>query len=107
MTMDERGAYCELQYSSVIEDLKKHGQALLPVLLFTDGLVEELDSTFPNRDSNTMQVQAWMMTLSEVHYGNPLSSIDYIINHWRRGKPTRPEECYGGYHSNVEPFVVD
>lgn len=105
ISREEMGSYCDLTYTTVAEDLKRYGQDSLPVLLFSDGSVPAFDSTFPYHDKNSLEVQSWMMTLSTVHYGNPMSSIDYVVNHWRRGRPSRPEQCYKGYHDVVAPHV--
>ena len=36
----------------------------------------------------------WAMTLSTIHYANPMSTVDYIVSHWRKDKITRPQSCY-------------
>jgi hypothetical protein len=66
----------------------------VPMVLLTDGQAKELDGTFPLRANSTFQVEAWMMTLSVVHIGNPVSSVDNVVNHWRRGKNILPSSCY-------------
>lgn len=64
------------------------------VILFTDGQVPNLDKTFKNIDHQPYPVQMWAMTLSTIHYGNPMSTVDYIVSHWRKNKITRPQSCY-------------
>lgn len=64
------------------------------VILFTDGQVPTLDKTFKNIDHQPYPVQMWAMTLSTIHYGNPMSTVDYVISHWRKDKITRPQSCY-------------
>lgn len=67
------------------------------VLLMTDSQVLELDSTFPVMDRHPFPVQLWMMASSDLHFGNPASSVDYIVAHWRRNVGngvTEPSSCY-------------
>lgn len=67
------------------------------VVLFTDGEVPSMDQTFPIRDDRNFKVQMWMMALSETHYGNPASSVDYVVMHWRhrlRKGNMEPALCY-------------
>lgn len=80
--------WCDIVYQNITERTNQ------TVILFTDGQSREFDSTFPNRDRHDFPVQLAMMTMSEVHYGNPQSSVDYMVAHWRRGKDTRPAECF-------------
>ena len=45
------------------------------------------DATFTHHVKNNEQSfasQAIMGALSDVHYGNPMSSISYVLAHWRR-----------------------
>ena len=69
---------------------------LLPpkVVLFTDGQKPSLDNTFPIIDNHEFQYQLWIMTLSTIHYGNPSSSIDHVIAHWRLGQGMIPTTCW-------------
>ena len=67
------------------------------VILFTDGQKSSMDQTFPIRDQQTFKVQMWMMAQSETHYGNPGSSVDWVVMHWRQrlGKGNmEPAACY-------------
>jgi hypothetical protein len=68
------------------------------VVLLTDGQVPSLDRTFPYISNHSFPVQAWMMALSDVHYGNPFSTVDLIVHFWRVGlgkaTTTRPAPCY-------------
>ena len=72
----------------------------IPVIFFTgDGKIEyDKHKNFEKVDHHPFEIQLWMMVLSKLHYGNPMSSIDYLIYHWRylRGKQTEPTECYNG-----------
>jgi hypothetical protein len=103
---------CEIVYSNITEDYYRryHPQApppqqqdqpfiMPPVLLFTDGQQPELDQTFPFRDSHPFAVQLWMMTLSAIHYGNPVSSVDHVVNHWRQGVGMEPSDCFPSFQS--------
>ena len=108
-TAEERGRYCTIQYDDVMDDLRKRDAEFnttfssLPVVLFTDGQSPHLDNTFPYIDDHNLMVQSWMMTLSAVHYGNPLSSMDYVLTHWRKGRGMRPSACYSRYDEIVAP----
>jgi hypothetical protein len=67
------------------------------VVLFTDDQVPSMDQTFPIRDQQQFRVQMWMMAQSETHYGNPASSVDWVVMHWRQrlGKGNmEPAVCY-------------
>lgn len=69
-------------------------------VLFTDGQVPHLDATFQTADTSPFPVQMCAMTLSDTHYGNPGSSIDYIVSHWRTGR-TLPKSCWGAQPDTV------
>ena len=103
VTVEEQGKYCTITHQDVLEDLRKRDAefgtsfASLPVVLFTDGQDVQRDKTFPYIDTNDFRVQSWMMVLSAVHYGNPLSTVDYVVSHWRKGREMRPAACYGGF----------
>lgn len=69
------------------------------VVLFTDGQDPKFDQTFSLVDRHSFQIQACLMALARLHYGTPMSSIDYVVAHWRRkfnhpAGSTRPETCY-------------
>jgi hypothetical protein len=66
------------------------------VVLFTDQQVPELDETFPIRSNYSFAVEAWMMAQSDVHYGNPHSTVDLVVALWRTGlgRTTHPSACY-------------
>ena len=53
------------------------------VILFTDGQVPALDETFPFISKHSFPVQSWMMAISNVHYGNPFSTVDLVVYFWR------------------------
>ena len=71
------------------------------IVLFTDGISPKHDRTFSHRDNQPFPEQMWSMTLSETHFGNPISSIDYVVAHWRAGRDTRPRPCYGVVVNNT------
>lgn len=89
------GSYCEVTHEIAQTHVKtvdggqatsSSAQRLPPIVLFTDGQRADLDQTFPLWDNHSFPVQLWMMTLSDIHYGNPMSSVDYVVAHWRRGR---------------------
>jgi hypothetical protein len=87
---------CDIVYSDTVNmtSTVATNYTNVPMVLFTDGQAKEKDNTFPLRASATFQVEAWMMTLSSVHIGVPVSSVDNVVNHWRRGKNMLPTSCY-------------
>jgi len=95
---------CGLSYADVQSRFNPRN---LPVVLFTDGRNETLDSTFPVIDSHNFTDQIWMMTLTAEHVGIPVSTVDLVVNHWRyaqgRGK-IYPTECYNEFK---EEYVMD
>ena len=62
----------------------------------SDGQKPEYANTFQNVDHHPFDVQFAMMVESEYHFGNPMSSIDYVISKMRENKPTYPEQCFAG-----------
>jgi hypothetical protein len=67
----------------------------LPVVLFTDGQVPALDATFPHKFNATdFFVEMWLMVKSKTHWGNPRSTVDMVVQHWRQRKGMEPNECY-------------
>lgn len=60
----------------------------------SDGQAPARDRTFKHRSRLPFYSQLCAMTLSDTHYGNPASSIDYIVAHWRGSKPTLPASCF-------------
>ena len=78
--------YTEEKIRSMVD---KH----LPIILFTDGGSPLHDNTFAHKDNQPFQIQMWGMTMSKIHFGNPLSSIDYIVAHWRKGRRVFPTDC--------------
>lgn len=90
---------CNLTYHNITEQLRiqyNDDDDTVLIVLFTDGQVPELDNTFPVRVNDTIdfKVQLWMMVLSDVHFGIPMSSVDHVVNHWRQGREMHPKECY-------------
>eukprot|EP00523_Entomoneis_sp_CCMP467_P005097 CAMPEP_0168741994 /NCGR_PEP_ID=MMETSP0724-20121128/12809_1 /TAXON_ID=265536 /ORGANISM="Amphiprora sp., Strain CCMP467" /LENGTH=338 /DNA_ID=CAMNT_0008789533 /DNA_START=178 /DNA_END=1197 /DNA_ORIENTATION=- len=71
------------------------------IILFTDGQVPEKDGTFPIQYDTKISVgtcgprggdcqmvlEIIMMTLSEYHVGNPVSTVDTIVQGWRGSLP--------------------
>jgi hypothetical protein len=53
------------------------------VVLCTDGQVPALDETFPTISNHSFPIQSWMMTISDVHYGNAFSTVDLVVYFWR------------------------
>ena len=71
-----------------------------PPLLFADGQNAAHIATYERVDAHPLEIQLWMMVLSDVHVGNPQSSMDYVVWAWKRaghGPPgwrMLPSDCY-------------
>ena len=71
------------------------------ILYLTDNQRPEYTKTFKNVDKHPFDVQIAMMIESEYHFGNAMSSIDYLISKWRQKKnSTYPEQCYAEQTGN-------
>jgi hypothetical protein len=86
---------CNLEYNMIANETQGTS-----VVLMTDGQVPKLDQTFARISNHSFPVETWMMVMSDVHYGNPFSTVDYIVYFWRTnllGKQNtmRPLGCYG------------
>lgn len=67
------------------------------ILLFSDHQQPKYDKTFKNSVKLNLQVEMCMMALSYAHFGSPMSSIDYVVAHWRTGLQF-PVECFQQIH---------
>lgn len=79
------------------------------ILLLSDHQNKVYDNTFKFQIRKKFQIEMCMMALSTAHFGNPMSSIDYIVAHWR-SKLQFPLECFGQIHKkgvteNKERFL--
>lgn len=87
--------YCDIVYDNITQQFQHlEEDAPYQVILFTDGQKPEFDLTFPTIDDNHFTFQLWMMTLSGIHFGNPVSSVDYVVYHWRKGIRMYPSDCF-------------
>jgi hypothetical protein len=124
---------CHRSYNDTVHDDLSHQQQQLQnadqelesdstvVLLCTDRQVPAYDMTFPNivtlqpldelhqHKATLVMIDAWIMTLSDIHYGVPMSTVDVTVHFWRRRNFTtsatgtvrtepremRPIVCYG------------
>jgi len=86
-TAEVRAWTCGIDYDGVVRHLRNvttQSTRDLPSILFTDRQVEEKDQTFPLVGNYSMLEEMWMMVQSEIHYGNPMSSVDLVLHHWRQ-----------------------
>jgi hypothetical protein len=76
---------CNMEYKMVIEAIEKTSATDndYKVVLMTDHQVPSLDDTFPIVSNYTFPVEMWIMTLSDQHYGNPMSTVDLLVYYWR------------------------
>jgi len=65
-----------------------------PIVLCADKQHAITENTFKTIDSHSYQIQFSMMIASTYHFGNPASSVDYVVAHMRHGKKQSPEQCY-------------
>ena len=78
----------------------------VPIILFTDGQLKTMEFDFqPYVNHDPFNVQFVMQLLSSFHFGNPMSSIDYVIASFRGGETISPESCYN-YQSKKKPYVI-
>jgi hypothetical protein len=90
----------DIDYGMVVSDLDDLYNNDTLILLLTDRQVPELDATFPLIGNYTFAVESWLMTLSDIHFGNPFSTVDYVVYTWRRDyarkglNTMRPQACY-------------
>jgi hypothetical protein len=52
-------------------------------VLCTDEQRPEFDEMFPIMSSDGFHTELWLMILSDIQYGNPMSSVDYLVSAWR------------------------
>lgn len=64
------------------------------VVLFTDKQQPNMDRTFENIGKASFAVEMCAMTLSSEHYGNPASSVDYLVSQWRNNHGMNPTGCW-------------
>lgn len=87
---------CDYRKSKIVQ-MFNISQEIEPIL-FTDGLNPALDATYTLVDSSPLLEQIWPMVTSDVHIGNPKSSVDFAISLWRKQlgvlSGTKPEACY-------------
>ena len=88
------------------ESVRKRFENFIPkdayIILFTDGQEKSYDSKFTNKDTNHFHVQQVMMSMTDIHIGNPASSVDKLIGAWRwvAKKLTLPRDCYRYDHKH-------
>jgi hypothetical protein len=77
------------------------------VVLYTDGQKKDYDKTFEVvADSNLSFPQMLVnMARSAKHFGNPMSSVDYVLAHWRDG-PTYPLEYFQDLQDQVKALCT-
>lgn len=102
---DNKGTYkyaCHYTEENVRAKFKDEINDDAMIILFTDGQSESYDSKFTNRDRHQFQVQQVMMSLTDVHIGNPASSVDKVVGTWRwdMNKTTLPKDCYRYDHKH-------
>jgi hypothetical protein len=97
MSTNELLDTCNYEYSMIQNkhrvDLEQNKSV---VVLCTDRQVPQLDDTFPIQSNYSFPVETWIMAKSDVHYGNPHSTVDLVVAVWRTGQNlrTHPEQCY-------------
>jgi hypothetical protein len=65
---------------------------------------------FSIEDKHELTLQMVLFSLSHVHFGHPMSTIDYVVSHWRSRKgqivSVRPEACYVGYQKRLAVELI-
>ncbi len=69
------------------------------VVLFTDGQNPEYAQGYQYQENTSLlEVQMWMMVMSDIHIGHPGSSQDYMVWRWRHAMNPKgimlPHDCY-------------
>jgi len=107
---------CPLNTEVPVPDMCSYNQAYVrktfnvedtvQLTLFTDGQNQQQDASYEIKDEHAFPVQLWSMVLSPSHYGNPRSSMDYLISLWKRQLrmegTMQPFQCYGGEKQSIE-----
>jgi hypothetical protein len=83
-----------LQRVSELFQIKNKDQ----VILFTDGQNQPMIDSYVHVDSRPFLEQLWAMVQSDLHIGNPKSSVDFLVYLWRkqlgRVNGIEPQACY-------------
>ena len=97
MSDDELETICTWTESDIRSALHAEGirgASTWPIVLFTDSQQPEEDNTFSHIDRHDFNVAIAMMTMSDVHFGNPASSVDHILSIWRTKGRMLPSHCW-------------
>ena len=85
-----------------------------PIVSCSDNSWFSSVNAFTVEDTHEFHLQMVLMSLSYIHYGNPASSIDYVIAHWRdeevkgkRVESVMPEACFIGYQRKYRKDWLD
>ena len=82
------------------EDFVRKHTNISNIIYCSDDQRPEYRKTFKHVDKHDFNIQLALMTLSDYHFGNPQSTIDYVLTYVRKKNKMYPEECY-----SVGPFV--
>lgn len=77
------------------------------IILFGDGQSKDTENTFTWKDTSSFGVQAAMMAQSDFHFGNPASSVDKVVAHWRKGRPIFPDDCFAEIVDHYQSIITD
>ena len=119
-TDDDLLNFCNLNYNMIQKDLKNNNNDGVnnTILLCSDRQAPKYDKTFPHLVTITPEIpsenkiihkaiiivtEAWIMTLSDIHYGNPMSTVDAVVNIWRNNPlniihEQQQQEAYYHHH---------
>lgn len=64
------------------------------ILYCSDDQKPEYRKTFKNVDQHGFDIQLAIMSISDYHFGNPQSTIDYVLTYMREKNTMYPEECF-------------
>ena len=82
------------------EDFVRQHTNISNIIYCSDDQRPENTKTFKNVDRHDFNIQLALMSLSDYHFGNPQSTIDYVLTYMRKKNKMYPENCY-----SIGPFV--
>ena len=86
-------------YDRIPDDMKQNDE-FVAIMLADPEMMRKIGGEFNSSssaavvDDASFPVQVAMMILSDMHFGNPGSTIDLVVAHWREGKPIYPYDSY-------------
>lgn len=117
-TSSENAAYkctehlCDYSKTSTLERFSTFLGNVSQLVLFTDGFNKEMAGTYQHVETkNPLEVQMWMMVISDIHIGHPGSTQDYVVWMWRSQVKASgfmlPWACYNHLNSVFQETSIE